>query len=152
MQLFLKIPRVANAFDFMVEAHRDQKYGDLPYFVHPLQVAENLPGTPTEDQIIAALLHDVVEDTGFGYDAISACFGDRVITMVHALTKDNKLTYMGNILRVISTGDREIIGVKWSDNLTNMRSDKSHMPDDRRVRLNAKYAESFPILSAALGI
>ena len=50
MQLFLRIPRVAEAFRLCVEAHGNQKYGDLPYFTHPLEVAEALTN-PTEDEL-----------------------------------------------------------------------------------------------------
>lgn len=59
MQLFLQIPRVARAFEFAVQAHVGQKYADLPYFTHPLAVAEELVKRfPDADQdtIIIALM------------------------------------------------------------------------------------------------
>lgn len=151
MQLFLNIPRVARAFDFMVNAHREQMYGDLPYFTHPLQVAENLPN-PTEDELIAALLHDVAEDTVFTLADVSEAFGDNVHNIVELVTKDVNLNYMGNILRVVNSKNRSAMKVKWADNLANMTSDKSQMDSARRDRLNKKYAGSFPLLSAALGL
>jgi len=151
MQPFLSNPRVARAFYYMVNAHREQMYGDLPYFTHPLHVAENLPN-PTEDELVAALLHDVPEDTVFTLSDIAHEFGDNVHHIVSLVTKDPTLNYQGNILRVINSKNRAAMKVKWADNMANMASDKSHMSAERRARLNKKYAGSFPLLSAALGL
>lgn len=150
MQLFLRIPRVADAFDFMVNAHRGQMYGNLPYFTHPLQVAEGLLD-PTEDELIAALLHDVPEDTVYTLTDVAERYGDNVHSIVELVTKDVNLSYMGNIQRVLASRNRSAMKVKWADNRANMSSDKSAMPTDRRERLNQKYSESFPLLTAALG-
>jgi len=157
MQLFLRIPRVAEAFEFCVVAHREQRYGARPYYTHPLEVAETVANGPfanhaTEDEIIAALLHDVVEDTPFTLQDIADQFGDSVAEIVGLLTKDRSLTYEGNILRIISSGNRAAIKVKWADNMANMSGDKSGMDAERRERLNAKYAKSFSTLSAVLGV
>jgi len=157
MQLFIRVPRVAEAFELCVAAHRHVYYGKLPYFTHPLEVAETLVAAPfgqqaTEDEIIAALLHDVPEDTEYTVGDVSDMFGDNVGEIVSLVTKDDNLPYMGNIMRIISSGNRSAMRVKWSDNMANMRSDKSHMDHDRRERLNKKYAESFPLLSSALGV
>lgn len=150
MQLFLRISRVADAFEFMVNAHREQMYGNLPYFTHPLQVAEALLD-PTEDELVAALLHDVAEDTAYTLSDIAERFGNNVHNIVEPVTKDINLTYMRNIHRVLTSGSRSAIKVKWADNLVNMTADKSHMKPERRERLNKKYSESFPLLTAALG-
>lgn len=157
MQLFLRIPRVAEAFEFCVVAHREQRYGARPYYTHPLEVAETVANGPfatqaTEDEIIAALLHDVVEDTDFDLTDISERFGDNVAQIVELVTKDRSLSYEGNILRIISSGNRSAMKVKWADNMANMTGDKSDMDAERRERLNAKYAKSFSTLSAVLGV
>jgi GTP pyrophosphokinase len=157
MQLFLRIPKVAYALEICVAAHREQNYGKLPYYTHPLEVAERLVQAPfgtsvTEDEIIAALLHDVVEDTAWTLQDVSDTFGDNVAGIVALVTKDKELSYMGNITQIIASGNRSAMRVKWADNSANMSSDKSHMDAGRRERLNKKYAESFPLLSAALGI
>lgn len=154
MQLFLRIPRVANAFQFMVEAHHGQMYGNLPYFVHPLMVAEEVYNQfpdADEDTLIIALLHDVKEDTDRGHE-ISSRFGDNVDFGVDLVSKDNTLSYQDNILRIITSKFIPSIRVKWSDNRVNMSGDKSGMSQDRRDRLNKKYAESFVLLSSVLGI
>jgi len=155
MQLFLRIPRVAQAFEFMVIAHRQQMYGSRPYFTHPLEVAEivaTAPWTATEDEIIAALLHDVIEDTDNTEVDISDFFGDNVARIVGLLTKDPDLTYEDNIMRIVRGGRIEAVRVKWADNVANMSGDKSHMSSARRERLNEQYAKSFTTLSAVLGV
>lgn len=150
MQLFLHIPRVAQALELCMVAHREQNYGLLPYYTHPLQVAEALPN-PTEDELIAALLHDVVEDTEWTLKDIADRFGDTVAEIVGLVTKDNDLTYDQNIMRIVSSGNRSAVKVKWADNQINMAGDKSWMDSERRERLNNKYAKSFLTLSAVLG-
>lgn len=151
MQLFLNIPRVARAAEFMILAHEGQMYGELPYFVHPLQVAE-IVKEPTEDELVAALLHDVVEDTQITLEEIAANFGDRVTAMVDLLTKPSGMDYQTGILRIVNSGNRSAMKVKWADNYVNMNGDKSHMSPDRRERLNTKYAASFLTLSSVLGV
>lgn len=155
MQLFMRIPRVAEAFEMMVAAHQGQKYGSLPYWVHPLMVAEELVARfpdADEDTIIVALLHDVVEDTDVGLDVIAASFGDSVADGVSLVTKDDNLSYAENIDRIIMSKNKPAIMVKWSDNHVNMTGDKSQMTEERRTRLNEKYARSFVLLSSVLGV
>jgi len=151
MQLFLNIPRVAQAFQAAVVAHQGQKYGNLPYFTHVLTVAENVPD-PTEDELVAALLHDIVEDTPWQLMHVAEQFGDNVAEIVGLVTKDPDLSYEGNIMRIIASGNQSAIKIKWADNLANMRSNKSDMSAERRDKLNEKYAKSFPALSSVLGV
>lgn len=149
MQLFLKIPRVAKAFQFMVMAHDKQMYGDLPYFIHPLAVAEALVD-PTEDELVAALLHDVIEDTSIDSSLIEVMFGKNVYDIVMLLTKDGEISYEANIINIVASGNRSAMKVKWADNLVNMTGDKSYMTDIRRDKLNQRYTKSFEILSGIL--
>lgn len=151
MQLFLNIPRVARAFEYMSVAHAGQMYGDLPYFTHPLAVAEAVK-EPTEDELVAALLHDVVEDTERTLHDIAEAFGDRVTGIVDLLTKQERLSYQAGILRIVNSDNRSAMKIKWADNYINMSGDKSHMDKDRRDRLNTKYAASFLTLSSVLGM
>lgn len=151
MQLFLNIPRVARAFEYMSVAHAGQMYGDLPYFTHPLAVAEAVK-EPTEDELVAALLHDVVEDTERTLQDVANAFGDRVAGTVDLLTKREGLKYQEGILRIVNSGNRSAMKIKWADNYVNMNGDKSHMDQHRRDRLNTKYAASFITLSSVLGV
>lgn len=87
-------PCFADAMGFALERHRDQarKGTDIPYMAHLLQVAGIvLEAGGDEDQAIAGLLHDAVEDAPAGEaDAvrgvIAARFGDRVLELVEACT------------------------------------------------------------------
>ena len=151
MHLFLRIPRVARAFEYMSVAHAGQMYGDLPYFTHPLAVAEAVK-EPTEDELVAALLHDVVEDTSRTLQDIADNFGGRVTDIVDLLTKRPNNTYQENIMRIVNSGDISAIKVKWADNYVNGRADKTHMDKTRREKLDARYAASFHTLSAVLSI
>lgn len=83
------------AMRFSEKAHAGQKrkYTGEPYADHPRHVmqlvAMHVP-TATEDMLIAALLHDVVEDTEVDYPQISARFGDKVSDLVYWLTDQSQ--------------------------------------------------------------
>lgn len=82
-------PRIEEAFAFVAERHRDQtrKGNGAPYVTHLMAVAacvgEHLGD---EDQVIAALLHDAIEDQGVTADEIARRFGDEVARIVVACT------------------------------------------------------------------
>lgn len=154
MNVFLRIPRVARAFEFMVEAHRGQTYNDLPYFTHPLEVAERVSqfANPTENEIMGALLHDIVEDTKYTQGYVRDHFGDAVSDIVELLTKDNTISYESNIYRIVISKNRSAMRVKLADNYVNMGNDKSHMDADRRRNLNERYTWSIQTLSNVLEI
>lgn len=77
------------AVKFATEAHGTQvrKYHGTPYISHPLAVAEIVKSVPhTEEMLVAAVLHDVVEDTIVTIDEIATEFGPVVAELVHFLT------------------------------------------------------------------
>jgi len=77
------------AVKFATEAHGTQvrKYHGTPYISHPLAVAEIVKSVPhTEEMLVAAVLHDVVEDTIVTIDEIATEFGSVVAELVHFLT------------------------------------------------------------------
>lgn len=80
---------LAEAIKFAVEAHGDQKrkYTDEPYVTHPLAVMRMVQEVPhTSEMLVAAVLHDVVEDTPVGLAEIEDRFGPVVATYVDGLT------------------------------------------------------------------
>ncbi len=83
--------RIERAVATAVEAHQGQTRkgdGQLPYIVHPVTVALILSRyTDDEDTIIAGLLHDVLEDTAVGEEAIARQFGPGVLGMVKDVTE-----------------------------------------------------------------
>ena len=81
------------AVKFATKAHGSQvrKYHGTPYISHPLAVAEIVKSVPhTEEMLMAAVLHDVVEDTPVTIDEIKQEFGDTVAEIVYFLTDISK--------------------------------------------------------------
>lgn len=84
------------AVSFAARAHQGQlrKDGKTPYFAHPVRVAlvvRHVFAVEDETALIAALLHDLIEDTTTDYDDIIERFGKEVADAVSALTKDSRL-------------------------------------------------------------
>ena len=85
----MNISRILEAVEFAVKAHNAQrrKFVDEPYVAHSIRVAEVVAElTQDEDAVIAALLHDVVEDTKVTFTEIEERFGYHVRMMVDELT------------------------------------------------------------------
>lgn len=81
--------RLVEAFEFAADKHRDQirKGSGVPYLTHLMSVAACVGDHQgTEDQVIAALLHDVIEDQGVTRDELAARFGEAVASIVAACT------------------------------------------------------------------
>lgn len=77
-----------------LHARQTRDDGKTPYSVHPVRVAEHLrrvAGENDEDVLIAALLHDTIEDCAITFEAISSQFGENVASLVAELTNDNRL-------------------------------------------------------------
>ncbi|MEM8535374.1 MAG: HD domain-containing protein [Chloroflexota bacterium] len=141
----------AKAWYFATTAHEGQVYGGpteglrINYLNHigcvAMEVIHAIQQTPTTLQadlaIQCALLHDVIEDTAFGYDDIVREFGTAVANGVLALTKDKKLPsktdQMLDSLRRIQQQPHEVWIVKMADRITNL----SHPPyywDKQKIR------------------
>jgi (p)ppGpp synthase/HD superfamily hydrolase len=83
-------PRLYEALALAAKAHKDQirKGSDVPYIVHPIQVAMILQAHGfDEDLAIAGILHDTVEDCDVSFDDIRSRFGDDVTTLVDGVTE-----------------------------------------------------------------
>ena len=83
------------AYDVAEEAHAEQKRksGD-PYITHPLAVATILAGLGMDTTtLVAALLHDTVEDTGVTLDSITSSFGPEVAAIVDGVTKLDRIRF-----------------------------------------------------------
>ena len=121
---------ILRAATFAATAHAGQTRRGLPdpYVNHPLRVAEHAAQADLgEDAIVAALLHDVVEDTAHTWDDLRvAGFTERAITLARLLTKwwesgdddaeQDKATYYARIL-----GDRDAVALKLLDRTDNMQ-------------------------------
>ena len=134
---------VKKAINIAYNAHMGQydKFG-IPYVFHPVHLAELMD---TEDECIAAILHDVVEDTDVTFEELEKEFNSEVITALRLLTHDKKVPYNEYILKL---KDNKIARkVKLADLKHN--SDKTRLehitPKD--IIRNKKYKNAIKILS-----
>jgi len=156
---------VAATVAFIQEAHRGQKYGDMPYLFHPVEVAGEVVRiamlaettvasfdyefTLHEVQM-AALLHDVIEDTEFGEAELRQRFSGRIVDAVVLLSLNEGLEYRENIQRIIDSDNIIALFVKLADNRVNRRSDKSKFKPEKARRLNDRYDMSMEMITAKL--
>lgn len=148
---------ISQTLKFIKQAHGDQLYGKLPYWTHPRAVA--LTGKKVfgakfnSDAVKVAFLHDVVEDTNIGLDELSKLdFSSEVIEAVGLLTKDKTLTYKQNIEKIISSGNRLAMMVKYADNYENYTGDKSDWDSAKAASSQKKYLASLNMLGDKLGV
>jgi hypothetical protein len=142
---------------FIKKAHGSQKYGNKPYWTHPLAVCETgkrIFGSAFNSEAQqAALLHDVVEDTKYTIEDLKSMgYSDAVTTAVSLLTKDKSLSYEDNIKKIVNSGSKIAQMVKYSDNYENFHGDKSSWPADKAAKSQAKYAKSMDVLGNKLGL
>ena len=154
----LNTPRIAAAFALAAKVHENQKRKGtaIPYISHPMVVASQvLVWGGTEDQFIAALLHDVLEDGGVEYaETIEADFGPNVLRIVKALSDalpkagekkkpwvERKTEYLAHL----ADADQEVLLVSAADkwhNLSSIRDDQLNLGDDVLKR----FVSSAPLL------
>lgn len=84
---------VEEAICFAVKAHEGQKrkFSDIPYILHPMEVASIIAGITTDREVIAAgLLHDVIEDTPVTMEMLEERFSPRICALVRSETEDKQ--------------------------------------------------------------
>ncbi len=124
-------PDVERAYLVAEKAHAGQlrKSGE-PYITHPVAVAEILADIGLDQPtIIAALLHDTVEDTSYSLDLLKTEFGNEVAGLVDGVTKLDKLTYGPNAeaetlrkMVIAMSKDIRVLVIKLADRLHNART------------------------------
>ncbi len=156
------IARLRKAYLFAHSLHSGQlrKSGE-PYIVHPIAVAEILSEfRMDETSLVAAILHDVVEDTHVSVEEVEKQFGANVASIVDGLTKLAKVEFRSsqeklaeNFRKMIVAMSRDIrvIVVKLADRLHNMRTLKA-LPLDKRQRIAEETSEIYAQLAGRLGI
>lgn len=112
--------KIEKAFNFGSHHHEGQyrKNSKEPYFTHPIEVSKLLK-TKSTDIIIAALLHDVVEDTDVTLDMINDEFGRNVRILVEGMTK-TKENDMFHPLSIAANQNKLVILIKLADRLHNL--------------------------------
>ena len=154
--------QIMKAFILADKAHEGQfRASGEPYIMHPLAVAEILAHLQIDHiTLIAALLHDVVEDTEYTKEDIEKLFGAEVAFLVDGVTKLNQFQYetkedrqMENYRKMIlaMAKDVRVVVIKLGDRLHNMRTLK-HMRSDKQKRIAKETLEIFAPLAHRLGI
>ena len=130
-------------------AHRNQKYGEQPYFNHLADVVRRVKTITQDPEVIcAAWLHDTVEDTDVTIEEIKAKFGPNVAAMVWAVTGigANRAEKMANAIeKIAQTPGSEL--VKSADRLSNAQASK----DEKKMGLYNRYKDEHTNLSPVLG-
>ncbi len=160
---FLNPETLSKAYNFALNAHKDQKRdsGD-PYLSHPVAVANILSDLKLDSATIATgLLHDTIEDTNTTYNTVQKEFGKEVADLVEGVTKISELE--GNIIKnskaenirklILATSkDIRVLLVKLADRLHNMRTLNSIIDIKRRTRIAKETMEIYAPLSDRMGM
>ncbi|WP_424961944.1 RelA/SpoT family protein [Ekhidna sp.] len=153
---------IKKAFNTSMEAHSGmRRRSGEPYIFHPLEVAEicvSEIGLGTTS-IVAALLHDVVEDTDYELDDIERLFGKKVATIIDGLTKISGVFDHGssqqaeNFRKMLLTlsDDVRVILIKLADRLHNMRTLES-MPRNKQLKIANETIYLYAPLAHRLGL
>ncbi|MBF7043020.1 bifunctional (p)ppGpp synthetase/guanosine-3',5'-bis(diphosphate) 3'-pyrophosphohydrolase [Campylobacter volucris] len=171
--LFLVFPKtqaLKQAVDFCIQKHEGQfrKSGE-PYAVHPILVASLVAFlSPVESMIIAALLHDVLEDTKCDENELRSCFGEEVTKLVQGLTKivsiredhliqsgsneklaKSALTFRNMLL--VGVEDVSVLVIKLCDRLHNMLT-LNYLREDKQKRISEETLVVYAPIAHRLGI
>ena len=153
---------VKRAFLLAKEAHKGvRRRSGEPYIIHPIEVAiiavkEIGLG---KKSVVAALLHDVVEDTEYTVEDISRIFSPKIASMVDGLTKmagvykndtSEQAEYFRKVLLTLSDDVRVII-IKIADRLHNMRT-LGAMPHNKQIKITSETIYLFVPLAYRLGL
>lgn len=153
---------VRKAFRLAADAHKDmrRKTGE-PFIIHPLEVATIAAGEIGlgRTSIIAALLHDTVEDTDLRISDVQGMFGDEVARIIDGLTKideisDTSSTAQAETLKKILytlSEDVRVILVKLADRLHNMRT-LEIMPREKQLKIASETLYIYAPLAYRLGL
>ncbi len=154
--------KIQKAYNLAEAAHGDQRrVSGIPYILHPTSVACIVAGFGMDsDSIIAALLHDVVEDTEYTLDYVRKEFGRDVANIVDGVTKISKIKLYSreeqqaeNVRKMLiaMSNDIRVIIVKLADRLHNMRTIEC-MPEQKRRDKSRENMEVFAPIAHRLGM
>ena len=153
---------IHKAYDIAKDRHQGQtrKSGD-PYITHPVAVAKILADLGSgPHSLIAALLHDTVEDTDLTLKEVESIFGIEVRTLVDGVTKISKLSFNNGLISqadnhqkmlLAMAKDIRVILIKIADRLHNVRTLDSMAPE-KQYRIAKETLEIYAPLAHRLGI
>ncbi len=157
-----EIKEVKAAFHFSDEAHLGQyRQSGEPYITHPVAVAEICAGWKLDAQaVMAALLHDVMEDQGVMKSELAERFGPKVAELVDGLSKLDKMEFRSreeaqaeNFRKMLLAMARDVrvILVKLADRLHNMRT-LGAVPMEKRRRVARETLDIYAPIAHRLGL
>lgn len=153
---------IEKAYNLASEAHGDQRrVSGVPYILHPTSVACILVDLGMDSEtVVAALLHDVVEDTDVTLEEIIKLFGDEIAHLIDGVTKLKKIPYSNREVRqaenirkmlIAMSDDIRVIIIKLADRLHNMRTIEC-MREQKRRDIALETMEVFAPIAHRLGI
>jgi len=157
-----EVQLLKRAYAFAVHAHRDQRrLSGEPYIIHPLHVSKILFEMGFDAKvIIAALLHDTVEDTGTTLTSIKSEFGGEIADLVNGVTKISRIRSENirqrqaeNIRKMLFSmvNDIRVILIKLADKLHNMRT-LDFMDRENAQRIARETLDIYAPLAGRLGM
>ncbi len=156
------IAEVTNAYLMANEAHKgQQRFSGEPYISHPIEVARILAGMHMDpESIIAAMLHDVLEDTPVDKADIAEAFGDEVAELVDGVSKLDQIRFENRIeaqaenlrkMMLAMARDIRVILIKLADRLHNMRT-LDALPPEKKRRIAKETLEIYAPIANRLGM
>lgn len=156
------IDQIQDAYQLADYAHQPQKRSSgEPYITHPVAVATILANMCMDKQtIIAALLHDVIEDTPYSKEELTERFGKEVAELVDGVSKLTQIKFetkaeaqAANFQKMMMAMARDIrvIVIKLADRLHNMRT-LTHLPGYKRRRIANETLEIYAPIANRLGM
>jgi guanosine-3',5'-bis(diphosphate) 3'-pyrophosphohydrolase len=157
-----QIEQVVKAYEFGAVAHEGQtRMSGEPYITHPVAVAQTLADMHLDAQtIIAAILHDVVEDTEASLDDITEQFSAEVASLVDGVSKLDQMQFTSRAeaqaesfrkMMLAMIEDIRVILVKLADRMHNMET-LDAMPREKQARIARETLEIYAPIANRLGI
>lgn len=156
------IKQIEQAYLFAKRLHEGQyRISEEPYIIHPVEVAKILVDLKVDTHtLMAAFLHDILEDTDTKPEEIKELFGEDVLTLVQGVTKLGKLQFKSKEERqaenfrrlfIAMANDIRIIFLKLADRLHNMRT-LNFMAANKQQKIARETLDIFAPLANRLGI
>ncbi len=157
-----QVERVREAYEFGAERHQGQKrISGEPYITHPVAVADILADLKLDaDTLVAAILHDVIEDTPTAKAEIASIFGQVVAELVDGVSKLDQIQFKNREeaqaesfrkMLLAMVRDIRVIMVKLADRMHNMRT-LGVMPPVKRRRIARETLEIYAPIAERLGL
>ena len=157
-----QVDLITQAYTRAAKAHEGQKrYTGEPYISHPVEVARILAGMHMDHQcIMAAMLHDVIEDTAIDKLELTRLFGEKVAELVDGVSKLKQIIFESRELAqaenfrkmmLAMAQDIRVILIKLADRLHNMRT-LGAVPNEKRRRIALETLEIYAPIAHRLGM